>query len=1437
MEQQRRSEELLVTGKPLSPSPASHLCQDKKHFMVTKTKNFDQCTSSPILTKLTGISTGPTVTHASVTSAIVCGELSDFVIRKVMHKQDVLLGLEAQSAVSHVVMDIIKVQSIKRRLPIPSVTKVIDTLVFAYPGQPQESALDAEIVLKTESLLGVRPVLPQPGLMEAPVFLIPIPMPANTIVTEVLQLLIKASEIIESPEQSTTQADLAGIYSTLFSLMRKLSFTDLEKLEKDVISEASKSVETVFYHALAQVGTNPSTMLVIKKVKTGSLPTSLLAKIIPQTIRSVRHPTKALMTELVKMVKLETVKSDSQLLTTTLAHLSNLVYTAYVHPTTMVNSFPTRVYGIFGDSSSSIITVDLIPFLVETLETTESEHVRLVVISSLGKLGHLDGLTPLLKVKEHLKPVAILSMKHIALMNPTKVRPILMAIITNPVESADIRIASTSILPFTNPSVAELQRLATLTWFEPSKQVTSFIISTIRSLATTSVPDLKTVGIKAESVLPLLKTETFGIQYSRNTIFSQFVTYLKSVATQQMILVNNKESIFPRFFSLSTFVGPAGTSFQGHSFEVYTTGMDYLLEKFAQFVSGSSKTSGPIRQQLDEIAHELMLKTRQMAAPTGFLKNSFFGMETSAYLDTEAVMDIIADAASKLETHHSAVFSHLTSMNLVETNLLSMSSIGLPMVSTIQAPVVVALKGSIVTKATEGKLLPNIIAKIIPVFHGKIHSVLAVMSPITQELIATGAEMSLHTSLPIEIEADVVGGEVEVILRNPVEVLQSERPIETIHGHVIPFTAILNATVETPLMSLPTLKTIASGTPASKIELPIGGSLGLSMNLRYQSEATSLFSYLRSFLASSPMSLPFALLPTTLRHSSVEMIYNPALSPAKELKFALRLTTKSSTSHPLASLTHGPINRNALSDFSGIVRSLIKSDRPSLITRGPTTTTVVEIMASSTGPSFSKTAKAGIMAGIHEIITGKTTKATKAIAAIEIVPSSGSSFMVALEGKVVMPVLMHRWNIVQLLKEPLQYMADGKLTFERRTSPTGPVETVDIEMAAVLEKTEAMITSLLASTEYKTCLKDMSVGSKLTPICQIVQQQAASLDHLKLTLKTPAKLASSSLGLLTVDFLKSIAKSIVVGTIPFGGSLSYGPTHLPTLEGLDTLEIDLTADRESTLAQATISTPGLTYSLKNIHLLSMTKTIFPLTILDRLPTIVTRKLTGDLIPSTCRVEPTVIRTFDNKTIDYTVNDCEHVLLTDGSGSLPIAVSTRTTTSQKKAITILSGITKVIMAPSTSSMVITVNGKPITIPSGEVVVEKTSNGFTTAIVRRFVDNVFEVTIPSQMLTVRTDGVSVEIVAPQLLRSRALGLCGDMNGEVVADLKTPRMCVMEPRLAAISFMLNKAARSSAFPQCSGAPAKVLAEFEAMNRICPQESVIPTPILKRINSGISL
>merc|ERR1711964_335668 len=87
---------------------------------------------------------------------------------------------------------------------------------------------------------------------------------------------------------------------------------------------------------------------------------------------------------------------------------------------------------------------------------------------------------------------------------------------------------------------------------------------------------------------------------------------------------------------------------------------------------------------------------------------------------------------------------------------------------------------------------------------------------------------------------------------------------------------------------------------------------------------------------------------------------------------------------------------------------------------------------------------------------------------------------------------------------------------------------------------------------------------------------------------------------------------------------------------------------------------------------------------------------------------------------------------------------------------------------------------------------------------------------------SNGSMIEIVAPQILKNSALGLCGDMNGEFTADLTTPRMCVMRPRLAALSFMLPSGS-------CSGIPAPLKKEFEHESMGCARQTIVPTPVDK--------
>merc|ERR1712112_477832 len=239
--------------------------------------------------------------------------------------------------------------------------------------------------------------------------------------------------------------------------------------------------------------------------------------------------------------------------------------------------------------------------------------------------------------------------------------------------------------------------------------------------------------------------------------------------------------------------------------------------------------------------------------------------------------------------------------------------------------------------------------------------------------------------------------------------------------------------------------------------------------------------------------------------------------------------------------------------------------------------------------------------------------------------------------------------------------------------------------------------------------------------------------------------------------------------------------------------------------------------------------------------------------------------FDNMTVPYQINDCEHVLLMDGSRRAPIAVTTRTVVpsgvtsggqghdicghscylnspvqSQRKIVKILSGISEVEMIPTSAGLMkVTLNGEELTLPAvGEQFIKRDEEGRILLIVQRFQDTVF-VHLPQQMLQVLSNGSAIEVVAPQLLKSRAVGLCGDMNGERSADLKTPRMCVLRPRLAALSFMLNKSGAKAGFKRCSGIPAALKEEFVRESTKCPREVIIPTPVSKLYEhiSGLSI
>merc|ERR1712121_559059 len=298
-------------------------------------------------------------------------------------------------------MSLLKIQPIATRMAIPANTKTINSIVYGFPIVGQQIAgkqlLNQDIVEKTEELMGLTPLLPQPTLTQGTPLWNP---PKERIIPQILEQIQKmAREVFQSPESCSSKSDLAGKLSVLSLNMRSLNMSELEQLESQIMaasrSTGMKSMEQIFYDTLSLVGTNPSTMLVVKKVKEGSL--LITAEEVSYTIRNIRYPTEELMEELVKMIKSTNVMAHRQLYTSAMLQISNLFYHAYINPTTMMNNFPTRMFGVFGTKESAVLTEKFIPFLIEEVERTESEHVRLSAILALGKTGHLKGLKTLVK--------------------------------------------------------------------------------------------------------------------------------------------------------------------------------------------------------------------------------------------------------------------------------------------------------------------------------------------------------------------------------------------------------------------------------------------------------------------------------------------------------------------------------------------------------------------------------------------------------------------------------------------------------------------------------------------------------------------------------------------------------------------------------------------------------------------------------------------------------------------------------------------------------------------------------------------------------------------------------------------------------------------------------------------------------------------------------
>jgi len=1544
LEQEWKEEEKELFEEQKKQSRGQDVCEGKEYFRIQKTKNLDNCKRRPLYQKFVGVESKldgsksawtDSYTHLVSSTYVVCGDLNKFVIRKALKKDIVSMnpmGWNTEENIKRSVtisMELLKEETSFRPMDIPSDHKEKKSLIFEFPEANRQLNNNGQVDKEAQEY-GIQAVLAQPDLKSAPKMLFTTGINKHEITRQIVDELRRvASEVFESPESCSSTGDAAGYLAAISKYLLPLDYEELKSIKDQVLSAGSQSQESqkvlknLFFDVLSTVGTNPATMLIKQEIESKQITGLEAINALQGAFLAIRTPTEELLKELVQLVKgLKKFAQEEQDMLDTgrslyslgMIQMSNLLYRACVNPARKNLEFPVRIFGQFCSNESSVITQEWIPYLEQELENplskhSDDEHFRLVAISSLGKLGHIKALHPLIKAIEGslstrpmVRSVAVYSLKRVARMNPVLIRPVLLALIDNPAENTQVRIAAVAILPWAQPSMAQLQKVAVRTWFEPSKQVSSFIYSTFKNLASTQVPELKPVGLKVKSVIQMIKPQEYGLQYSQNVNFGQFVDYLKSSISKKVSWVFNGEDMLPTKVAYSNKVFNSAVTIRGLSFSVYTQGMDQLLEKILYFPNHKDTVSSAVKEQLEKITRELKTEMPKEKSPMAYIQTRILGGERVLTLNKEYISELIQGVTESIRRNPQLFtegkhFELTRSFQAVDAQTLSATSAGFLTYTENILPVVYSVKGFFKGSNLIDSAIPiptKVVAKIMPVVNAKLHSHVGILSPFNDQLIGAGVDAALHIATPLEAEVEVNNmNQVSVVLKTPESI---KKPFELIHVYINPYTVKKNLKTVKPISKSAQMKSVLSNAPMKKYEIDFGKKLGVSSKLQAESDAqyVDLYSYWEKLRQHSPATVSqMALLPGSIRKSSFKIVYNPSESETKEfnVRFNLAQGKRSVESDMEAqeelNFSDEKLIKNIckefyqtgshelnrceqhLNNFEEVARedetNICDALQGQLRNECQRSSRICEkaqkICVSHHGPQSNKCmdkyedCQMNILNGhkmkqvlremgqnsqahrmhINAALQGRSRnslqwtvsyalakeeqgRVIKTLLGVEV--ESEKKYEVTLETKTVLPKINHQWNTEKLIEEEMKMEVDGKLKYGRQDNQK------EISFKSVIEKSQEQKQSVRSSPEYVRCAEKERKNNALSAVCMKVRNQAAALDKIWLKVNLPEELRRQPVLLKAEELVKAYF-------------LSQVSVHQDSsIQSQGEYQIQLDVSRAGDEAQLKVEKPGQKWIVKNIRLPQVFKGLAPISVRNSIYERIVQKLTRNQAPASCTVEPESINTFDNKTYRYEMNDCMHVLFKDASDKIPVAVLARSQSASEpsKIIEILAGVSKMVLKPKSRGqqpqgldieLKVHEEKKTVELREGERQVVKSESGRVVVEMKRYNDNVYRFWFKNEYLQVITDGVRIEIIAPQLARGRSLGVCGDFNGENTADLKTPKQCILhKERFAAYSYILDKETGSSSQNEvCSGIPSQDREEYRQKSEECVKQREIPT------------
>ena len=817
-ERQRRSNDHEVRRS----EEEEKLCEGKEYYEILKSDNLDNCSERPVYHKTYGMwsktsgSGASMPTQSSLTRTIICGSLEDHIIRKSSTENRILINTAGEltseekiNIASTSTLVLLSVESVRSELSGPSSPKGYASLSYEYPSgssisskslkqQAQEQQLvqgQQQSQQQQQAQQQQKRHAPIPDLSSAPRSFYPKTMSERELQEKVVELFSKIIEESQKmSESSKAEKDVAGMSVEATMSLGELSFDGLKKVEETLKEQYGEEkweslIEKTFFDLVSMAGTNPCVKLVVEKINSGEIRSEPVAWswIISNTLRHTRTPTEELLKMLVRTLKSQSVEQSRIIRAAYSMGLTELIHKACINEKSSEREFPYHVYGKICHKDMDVIKSELVSYLKEKLQESSRSDMNSILtwVNALGNLGTEETTEELLKVVEgkytknaNPRTMAIYLMIRPAQENPAVYRPVFSSIVENTAESPEVRMAAITALTYCKPSSADMQRLALRTWYEPSRQVASYIYSTLKTLKNlpAAVPEYESLKQKAEIILSIAKPVHEGIQYSRNMHFAKYIDSFRSTFGNSLVWQADEDSFLPKSLYLTSQVKGLGSNVDGLEAYFYMQGTQQVVDKLFELYSElkTPKYNPTVEETKEEIRAEmekLGIQNKQSEKPEAHLTFRMAGLQKLFSLDEEFVQQVVRKISSSMvqsdlqkgyETEFMKIF------DVMGEDLALPTETGLPVFVTLRYPAVIYGKATMkLSKSSSTEPKAEIEAKGALNFKRQVHA--RVVSPVTEKFYGSGVETSVHMGYPINAELSLSNNQVRVSIKNSEE--------------------------------------------------------------------------------------------------------------------------------------------------------------------------------------------------------------------------------------------------------------------------------------------------------------------------------------------------------------------------------------------------------------------------------------------------------------------------------------------------------------------------------------------------------------------------------------------------------------------------------------------------------------------------------------------